>query len=163
MVHHCVTRPLLRHCFDCRRVLKDPLACAHVLVKVAVTRHTDVAARPVRVQVVPVSHTERPCGCRQSTWVAQGVAWASAVTVVSMLAAANVMPMSLLTTWAFLKSTNIMRLPFALHRVFSSANGPFPNALAPVAVLRAEEEEEREGAVEGGFGDLQPQPQPRAA
>lgn len=98
--------------------------------------------------------TFRAC-CRQSTWVAQGVAYASMITIVALLSAASAVPMTLVLTWAFLKSTNIMRLPFTLHRVFISAEGPFQGALAPLASKRGEERGE---AVEGGFGEMQTQP-----
>eukprot|EP00892_Ulva_mutabilis_P006808 jgi/Ulvmu1/449/UM001_0456.1 len=88
----------------------------------------------------------------QAAWTAQAVAYASVLTVIGMLGAANAAPMSLLTTWLFLKSTNLMRLPFILHRVFLSRSSPMPNALPRLRWRPASEDQEPQR------GDVQTQP-----
>lgn len=93
--------------------------------------------------------------CRQAAWTAQLVAYASVLTIAGMLFAASTTPMTLLTTWLCLKSTNVMRLPFVLHRVFLSAEGPFPDA---VPLLRWQPLAAQVDTPDAGLGDLQTQP-----
>jgi hypothetical protein len=81
--------------------------------------------------------------CRQATWVAQGVTYLTGFTLVALLMTASVVPMSLVKVWLFLKGYTLLRMPFALHRLFLSKKGPFHKLKGEV--LHMPESEERLG------------------